>query len=219
MAYQYDVFISYSSARRGVGGAGPEQSLAAAGLKVFRDQTRLAAGDKWDSQLREAISGSQHLVALWSDRAKDSDWVQRELYRFDALSEGDPSRRLILLNLQGQNKSLTAFQAIDELNSAERYAAGVGAVEVNLWNEVIRKIATAVRRQRRPHPRGRGCPHHDGGAAHEAGRAGAPGHGGAAPRNPRGPVPRALRRLAARVAARPAARPPSRPSWTASSTS
>lgn len=145
MAYEYDVFVSYSSAD-GAWAARLEQALAAAGLAVFRDKTRLAAGDKWDAGLREAINGSQHLVALWSDPAKNSDWVARELYRFDALSEGDPSRRLILLNLQGQNKSLTAFQAIDELNTGAQYAAGPQAVDINRWNDVVGKIVTAVRR-------------------------------------------------------------------------
>jgi hypothetical protein len=145
MEYEYDVFVSYSSTDGGWA-ARLEQALADAGLSVFRDKTRLAAGDKWDARLREAINGSQHLVALWSDPAKNSDWVARELYRFDALAEGDASRRLILLNLQGQNKSLTAFQSIDELNSAEQYQAGVEAVDVNRWSAVVDKIVAAVRR-------------------------------------------------------------------------
>jgi hypothetical protein len=145
MDYQYDVFVSYSSTDA-PWAARLEQALVAAGLAVFRDKTRLDAGDKWDSKIREALNSSQHLVALWSGAAKNSDWVGKELYRFDARTDVDPSGRLILLNLQGQNKSLTAFQAIDDLNTAEQYAAGAEAVEANRWNEVVRRIVAAVRR-------------------------------------------------------------------------
>src|SRR6476659_4239635 len=105
----YDVFVSYTAADR-AWAEKVEGDLAAGGLRVFRDQNRLDAGRKWETQLQTALDGSQHLVVVWSNRANSSSWVQKELARFDNHAAEDDRRRLICLNLEGDNPAYSTFQ-------------------------------------------------------------------------------------------------------------
>ena len=67
----YDVFISYT--RRDAAWAEKlESNLVSRGLRVYRDQTRLTAGDEWEPALRDAIVDSRALVVLWSAEASRS---------------------------------------------------------------------------------------------------------------------------------------------------
>ena len=81
----YDAFISYSSSDLPWG-----EKLAAdlrdANLDVFFDKSRLQVGKEWEPQLGEALRNSRHAVVLWSNNAKQSDWVQQEAYRFAEIS-------------------------------------------------------------------------------------------------------------------------------------
>jgi hypothetical protein len=113
------------------------------GFKVFFDRERLQAGGQWVPELRQALADSKHLVAVWTDHAFQSPWVQRELATFDAHANGDPKRRLILMNLDGFNRAYGSVQGIDDLRNAQVYAGGAEAVEGALWDRVIGKIERA----------------------------------------------------------------------------
>ena len=80
-------------------------SLKDKNLDVFFDQERLDVGKEWRAELLEDLANSQHLVALWSDAAKQFEWVRHEITRFQILSEevpdGAPPRHILLLNLKG----------------------------------------------------------------------------------------------------------------------
>lgn len=139
----YDVFVSYATPDN-EWATRLEQSLTKKGLNVFFDRTRLEAGSQWVPALRQALTDSKNLVALWSECANLSPWVQRELATFDALVNDDPTRRLILVNLQGSNRAYGTMQAITELADAGVYGGGAAAVDAALWGRVVERIERAI---------------------------------------------------------------------------
>ncbi|WP_441290221.1 toll/interleukin-1 receptor domain-containing protein [Sorangium sp. KYC3313] len=142
----YDVFISYSRPDQ-PWAAKLDASLQRAGLEVFFDRARLEAGRQWEDQLKRAIRETRHLVVLWSSNAKQSDWVTREVSNFDARIGDDAAsmaqHRLIFLNLERVSSAYSSLQAINDL--VDSYKAGADAVDTNLWNQVVRKIISAIR--------------------------------------------------------------------------
>ena len=75
--FTHDVFISYSSAD-GDWAQRIDTMLRSSvnAYTTFFDQNSLRAGDDWETSIQTALEASQHLVVLWSDNAKQSDWVQ-----------------------------------------------------------------------------------------------------------------------------------------------
>lgn len=139
----YDIFLSYATPDHKWATC-VEQSLVKKGLNVFFDRLRLEAGKAWVPELRQALTDSKNLVAVWSEHANQSPWVQRELATFDALANDDASRRLILLNLEGSNRAYASVQAITDLGTGDIYAAGPEAVDPALWNRAMDRIERAV---------------------------------------------------------------------------
>ncbi len=136
---QYDIFISYAS--EDVSWAQKlETDLLAGGRTVFRDQTRLQVGRRWESQLQAALDDSQHMVVLWSSSAHASHWVTKEMARFERNTELDARRRLICINLEGQNAAYSTYQNID-LTTAS--APGAAGIDQRLWGDAISRIRTA----------------------------------------------------------------------------
>src|SRR6059036_868772 len=82
------------------------------------DRQRLEAGKPWEKQLSKAVEESQHFIVLWSNNAKQSDWVNRELGRFDVMLDSAgpqlnrPERRLIFISLENQNTAFSSTQMI-----------------------------------------------------------------------------------------------------------
>jgi TIR domain len=136
--YSWDVFISYSLLDK-EWAAKLENDLTSRGLKVFRDVTRITAGDIWEKTLQTALVQSRHLVVLWSDNARNSDWIQSELKHFEIDRGEDQKRRLIPINLQGQNKALAKYEAINLLEKAEAYKKGIKDLPPALWLELLDK--------------------------------------------------------------------------------
>ena len=137
---RHDAFISYSRldaewATR------LEADLSRRGYDIFLDTKRLTAGDEWDKQLQSDIRNARNLILLWSDNARGSDWVTKEITHFE-IDRGDDRRRgLIALNLQGQNRTLTRFQAVD-LTGA--YANGANNLSDPLWVAALDKIEDGI---------------------------------------------------------------------------
>lgn len=148
--YSRDIFISYSSLDR-PWAAKLNQALQAKGIKTFFDDRDLEAGKSWDRQLATALRDSRHLVVLWSENAKASDWVSMEIatfntYLFAASSESSEQRRLLSLTLEGQNKALAGLQAITDLKDANAYGGGADNVNKDLWQRVVNEIALGVKK-------------------------------------------------------------------------
>jgi hypothetical protein len=145
--FDYDVFISYSRADA-EWAERLEEALDAKQVRCFRDSTRLAAGESWNPQLIAALRRSQHLAVLWSRNARDSDWVTKELARFDAITDlnGEGTRRgrrLFFVFLEDENTAWADVQAITDIREAGLYAGGVDAAG-DVWDRVVKRIADPV---------------------------------------------------------------------------
>jgi hypothetical protein len=145
----HEVFISYTRADEGWARK-LEESLAKSGLKVFRDLTRLNAGDEWEPALRDAIVDSQSLVVLWSKEASKSKWVAREQEAFRQMMhvdarEGKKSvRRMLQVCLEGANPEYPIFQTVADLDKDDAYKSGAAQVDPNLWARVLEKVERGV---------------------------------------------------------------------------
>jgi hypothetical protein len=112
---QYDIFISYSSHDR-AWARKLEADLTRLQVKCFFDQERLVKGETWEPRLINDLVNSRHFLVLWSEKARASDWVSQELYRFkatiDPKGEGQPrpGHLLYAVNLEGQNATLGLYQ-------------------------------------------------------------------------------------------------------------
>lgn len=148
-AYQYDVFISYSSADK-PWAERLFESLDAKGIRCFLDRQRLEAGLPWEPQLALAVESSRHLVALWSNNAQGSAWVRRELGKFEAIVDPTASgklqinRRLIFFLLEGQNPAYAGMQMISDLKEAGAYSHQLGNLDQGLWHDSVEKLGRAI---------------------------------------------------------------------------
>jgi len=155
--FPYDLFISYSSEDR-EWAKRLKADLEARNVPCFLDQDGLRKGDKWEPQLLAALQQSRHFVVLWSDRSKGSDWVSQELYRFkgeiDPKGDGTmvPGRLLNVINLQGRNATLSAFQAYEDPALQKAYADFVAtpgplafdAATAAAWATIVTDLSASV---------------------------------------------------------------------------
>jgi hypothetical protein len=146
--YQHDVFISYTSADR-PWALKLSNELASHAIETFIDRNRLEAGKPWESQLKEAVRNSRHLVALWSNNIKPDSWVHRELANFEIIVSDrgtvQGEQRLIFVNLEGQNLSYAPFQMIEDLKEAQVNSADINTLPADVWARVVKKVVTAIR--------------------------------------------------------------------------
>ena len=153
MAFQYDVFISY--AHEDLDWATKVNDLlgkaSASQYKTFFDKASLRTGDNWETNIQRALENAQHLVVLWSDHAKGSDWVTRELWSFYgwARPDSDKDRRLICLNLQGMNTAAKAFQQSNRPGIQAVYP-DISKVDVAEWKGVVQEIDDGFNPGKRP---------------------------------------------------------------------
>lgn len=149
MDYANDIFISYSYADHAWSDM-LAADLRKRGLTVFLDTDRLQPGAEWNPALVHSVDASRHLVVIWSENARDSDWVRRERGKFEARWEGDltpTTNRLMPLLLEGEMKAYGILQAITDLRDAGAYAAGADQVDKQLWDRVVNRITNAVHSQ------------------------------------------------------------------------
>ena len=150
--YRYDLFISYSSQDRGWAVL-MQNDLKRRGIdKVFLDARQIEKGLPWESSLREAVKSSRHLIVLWSQEARNSDWVSKETALFDVLAgESAPpgSRRLLCVLLdQAPHRTFESLQLYGELAATEAYAQGsaaLGGKSADVWQGIVGDVAAVVR--------------------------------------------------------------------------
>jgi hypothetical protein len=147
--YNYDVFISYSRAD-GPWAQKLFEGLEGKGLNTFFDVRRLQPGARWEPALMQGASDSQNLVVLWSDNARQSDWVIRELGSFDTQinnptpGQESADRRIVFLLLEGENSAFSSYQMVTDLREAGVYPGSAGQVNPNLWQDVLDKVHEAI---------------------------------------------------------------------------
>jgi tetratricopeptide (TPR) repeat protein len=139
--FSWQVFLSYSR-KEAAWAKRLNADLTARGYRIFLDGERLIAGEAWNRELQHALERSQHLLVLWSESAKASDWVLREIYSFRAISDDDPERRLICVNLADENKALAEYQ---QINLFQHKTLDAVLSQPALWNTVIEKIEESIR--------------------------------------------------------------------------
>jgi hypothetical protein len=147
LSYQYDVFLSYSS-KDASWAEWLQEALTQRGIKAFRDTDRLVAGDTWDPQLQGAIVESRHLLVLWSQNARDSDWVDQERIYFEAGRKGSPDiRRLVFVNLESANKAQGSYEQINHIKQAGLYAQGPESMAANpgVKKKVLDRLEDALK--------------------------------------------------------------------------
>ena len=144
----YDVFISYANPDR-AWAARLAADLKARGANCFFDQASLREGQGWEGQIRAALLDSKHLVCLWSQAAKDSVWVTRELATFDLQHPAAADASLLIkLRLDETQSAYSSLQQIREQALLDAYAQQQPAPDA-AWTAVVKRLREAVKRD--PH--------------------------------------------------------------------
>jgi hypothetical protein len=147
MDYAYEVFISYSSADR-PWAVKVHEGLAARGVHAFFDQQALREGQAWDTQLRDGVLASRHLLCLWSARIGQTSWVHQELAMF-SVRQADPAHAegaLLTLRLDEQPNYNVSLQEFISEPLEKAYAEGFATLDEAAWAALLDRITTAVRR-------------------------------------------------------------------------
>jgi hypothetical protein len=148
-AFPYDVFISY--AREDVEWARRmEADLVARGLEVFRDETRLLDGQRWDRSLLDAIEQSRHLVVLRSEATEHSQWTEREVTQFDSFRAvnkiPETVRPPIVALLEGDWDPQAPYQMILKVRDTPgAYEGGADALDDDVWRDVVERVERSIR--------------------------------------------------------------------------
>ncbi|MEZ4712870.1 MAG: TIR domain-containing protein [Caldilineaceae bacterium] len=98
--FQYDVFLSHSSADKAVVRALAER-LRADGLRVWLDEWIIQPGDMIGLKIEEGLQQSRALILCMSQNAFDSDWVKLERHTMLFRDPTNSQRRFIPLRLDG----------------------------------------------------------------------------------------------------------------------
>ena len=84
-------FVSYSSDDRQK--VLPRvQMLEALGIRFFQDLLSLDSGERWEPELERQIDTCDLFLLFWSENAKSSEWVRREVLRAMQRKAGDDLR-------------------------------------------------------------------------------------------------------------------------------
>jgi hypothetical protein len=139
------IFISYSSADRAWASrlAQELRQRIPEDYTVFFDAASLRAGDRWEQELLDALKQSTHLVVLWSQQAKASAWVHREIGHFEAATRFTQGR-LMFVPIDREPHAFSSLQAINTLVDQAPYADGPEAVAPWVWLDVCDRIDTAL---------------------------------------------------------------------------
>lgn len=99
---EWNVFLSYRSINR------PwvlhlYDTLTEIGHKVFLDQYVLVAGNPLIGQLEGALEKSQAGIIIWSNEARDSEWVRKEYYFLETKATNDKNFYFVPVRLNQVN--------------------------------------------------------------------------------------------------------------------
>jgi tetratricopeptide (TPR) repeat protein len=102
----WNVFLSYRSVNRGWV-LNLYDVLTELGFKVFLDQYVLKPGDSLVLSLENALEKSQAGILIWSNAAKDSEWVRNE---YDTLlSKATNNKKFYFIPIKVEKASLPTF--------------------------------------------------------------------------------------------------------------
>jgi TIR domain len=148
---KYDAFISYTS-KDEKWAEKLYTALDQMGIKVFFAPGRIDIGTTWETAgLEAALYDSRHLILLWSDNAKASDWVKREASEFrghiysDERQATSNNRKLLQVLLEGKFDLFSAWQTIDlSKDPRHRFSEGADKADKGLFDDLVAKLAGAM---------------------------------------------------------------------------
>lgn len=160
-AYQYDAFISYrhlpldkeaairlqqllESQRMRKNKRGWKRNRT---LRVFRDQSELAASSNLDESIRQALAKSRYLILICSPKLQKSKWCMEELSFFRQL-HGDSNENIFILLVAGEHFESVPpilwnedLKAEDKPLCADVRAETMGGMKRRLKKEYLRLAA------------------------------------------------------------------------------
>ena len=77
MTPQYDIFISYSHLDNQLAKS-LYSKFNAAGLRCFLAEKDIAAAERWENRIRDALRASQRILLIITPNSKNSPWVLTE---------------------------------------------------------------------------------------------------------------------------------------------
>lgn len=159
--YQYDAFISYrhlpldkeaairlqqllESQRMEKGKRGWRKNRT---LRVFRDQSELAASSNLDESIRQALAKSRYLILICSPKLQESEWCMEELSFFRQL-HGESNKNIFILLIAGEHFESVPpilwnedLKAEDKPLCADVRAETMGGMKKRLKREYLRLAA------------------------------------------------------------------------------
>lgn len=166
MAFDYDLFISYSSfdlawAQRlydDIRKYNQTQPAQDQKIRCYFDKRSLREGSEFPAQLRNAARNSQHLLIIWSDTADRSAWVRQGKAEFRASFDSDTPanilsarRRLLMVVLEGDDTTEHDLQKFFQIRDVGDYKsktpAGLDALTQQAWDSVVRSVTSVKRPQ------------------------------------------------------------------------
>jgi hypothetical protein len=114
-------------------------------LSTFFDQNSLRAGDDWEAKIEAGLRSAKHFLVLWSEYARLSDWVNREFWTYAAQARPieDTTRRLVCVNLKGENSAAKAYQQVDRAWLQGAYP-DAQALTPQQWTQLTEAIVDAL---------------------------------------------------------------------------
>jgi hypothetical protein len=138
----YEIFISYTNQE-------PDKTIAQKLFKafnsmyfpVFLDKERLEAGAPWNEQLEQTLKTSKHLLVVWSSKANNSQWVQKEIAKF---TEDNKSGLVFFVCLDIDSKAYSELQSILEFKDAGIYPDKIDLLTQDLLDRVVNRIRKSI---------------------------------------------------------------------------
>lgn len=138
----YEIFISYTNQE-------PDKEISkklfdalnSNYFKVFRDKERLDVGAPWNEQLEETLKTSKHLVVIWSSKANNSQWVQKEIAKF---TEHNKNGLVFFVCLDIVSNAYNEYQAVLDFKDAGIYPDKMETLTQDLLDRVVNKIRKVI---------------------------------------------------------------------------
>ncbi len=119
-------------------------------LEVFIDTRDLVAGQGWEQQLDDALDATKAMVVLWSSKAKNLDYTDRERAWFDRPELKTPrlqTRPVVAVLLdEAEPSGLQTQQFVTDLKDIAAYPNKLDAVPQSVWQTVATRVKHALAR-------------------------------------------------------------------------
>jgi hypothetical protein len=127
------IFVSYSSADKPVARR-VVRRLRQAGASVFIDEDKIEAGQPLRESIEPEIRRSTHVVVVWTDRARASAWVQREIECAVAPAPARPTLIPLLFAAPTGNAAIENAKGVD-FSARHRFEESLARAQRAIFGE------------------------------------------------------------------------------------